>query len=159
MRRSEVGFVFQNFNLIASLNAERNVAMPLRLAGRKPSHRDVRAVLADVGLADRMRHRPNELSGGEQQRVAIARAMVTRPFVLLADEPTGALDSKSARVVLDMLRSMVDGHGQTIVMVTHDPVAAASAHQVVFLSDGQVVDWLLEPTAHVVADRLARLED
>lgn len=159
LRRSEVGFVFQNFNLIASLNAERNVAMPLRLAGRTPARREVRAVLADVGLADRMRHRPNELSGGEQQRVAIARAMVTRPFVLLADEPTGALDSKSARVVLAMLRSMVDRHGQTIVMVTHDPLAAASADQVVFLSDGQVVDWLVEPTAPVVADRLARLEN
>lgn len=159
LRRTEVGFVFQNFNLIASLSAERNVAMPLRLAGRKPSRRDVQDVLANVGLADRMRHRPRELSGGQQQRVAIARAMVTRPTVLLADEPTGALDSKTARTILEMLRSMVEDDGQTIVMVTHDPVVAASADEVLFLSDGQIVDRLTSPSARSVADRLARLED
>lgn len=159
LRRGEVGFVFQNFNLIASLSAERNVAMPLRLAGRKPSRRDVKDVLSHVGLGDRLRHRPRELSGGEQQRVAIARAMVTRPTVLLADEPTGALDSKAARIVLDMLRSMVDDRGQTIVMVTHDPIAAANADEVVFLSDGRIVDRIARPSARAVADRLAHLED
>ena len=158
VRRRDVGFVFQNFNLIASLSAERNVAMPLRLAGRKPSRREVRAVLIQVGLGDRLRHRPRELSGGEQQRVAIARAMMIRPTVLLADEPTGALDSKAARMILDMLRAMVDERGQTIVMVTHDPMAAASADQVLFLSDGRIVDRLTGPSARSVADRLARLE-
>jgi len=159
LRRTDVGFVFQNFNLIASLSAERNVAMPLRLAGRKPSRRDVQDVLASVGLADRMRHRPRELSGGQQQRVAIARAMVTRPTVLLADEPTGALDSKTARTILSMLRSMVEDDGQTIVMVTHDPVVAASADEVLFLSDGRLVDRLTSPSARRVADRLTQLED
>ncbi len=159
LRRADVGFVFQNFNLIASLSAERNVAMPLRLAGRKPSRREVREVLSHVGLGDRLRHRPRELSGGEQQRVAIARAMVTRPTVLLADEPTGALDSKAARIVLDMLRAMVDQRGQTIVMVTHDPMAAARADEVLFLSDGRIVDRIDHPSTRAVADRLARLEE
>ncbi|MCP4959008.1 MAG: ABC transporter ATP-binding protein [Actinomycetia bacterium] len=159
LRRADVGFVFQNFNLIASLSAERNVAMPLQMAGRKPSRREVREVLTQVGLGDRMRHRPRELSGGQQQRVAIARAMVTKPTVLLADEPTGALDSKAARIVLDMLRSMVEQRGQTIVMVTHDPTAAARADQVLFLSDGRIVDRIDDPSARVVADRLARLEE
>jgi len=159
LRRADVGFVFQNFNLIASLSAERNVAMPLRLAGRKPSRREVKQALTQVGLRDRLRHRPRELSGGEQQRVAIARAMVTKPMVLLADEPTGALDSKAARIVLDMLRAMVDERGQTIVMVTHDPMAAARADEVLFLSDGRIVDRLAQPSARAVADRLTRLED
>ncbi|MCP5026257.1 MAG: ABC transporter ATP-binding protein [Actinomycetia bacterium] len=159
LRRGDVGFVFQSFNLIDSLSAERNVAMSLRLAGRKPSRREVREVLAHVGLGDRLRHRPRELSGGQQQRVAIARAMVTRPTVLLADEPTGALDSKAAGVVLDMLRAMVDQRDQTIVMVTHDPMAAARADEVLFLSDGRIVDRLDQPSTRAVADRLARLED
>jgi putative ABC transport system ATP-binding protein len=158
LRRTVVGFVFQSFNLIGSLTAEQNVAMPLRLAGKRPSRRDVRAVLDQVGLADRLRHRPRELSGGQQQRVAIARAMVTQPAVLFADEPTGALDTKSARNVLGLLRSMVDSGGQTIVMVTHDPAAAASADQVLFLSDGRMVDRLDRPTTRAVAERLAQLE-
>ncbi len=158
LRRTDIGFVFQNFNLIASLSAERNVAMPLRLAGHRPSTREVRDVLGQVGLGDRVKHRPRELSGGQQQRVAIARAMVTRPAVLLADEPTGALDSVAARTVLQMLRSMVEQRGQTIVMVTHDPAAAASADQVLFLSDGRIVDKLVAPTIHNVAERLAGLE-
>ncbi|GIF76174.1 ABC transporter ATP-binding protein [Asanoa siamensis] len=158
LRRTGVGFVFQSFNLIGALTAEQNVAMPLRLAGRRPKRREVREVLAAVGLADRVRHRPAELSGGQQQRVAIARAMVTRPAVLFADEPTGALDTKSARVVLRMLREMVDTRAQTIVMVTHDPAAAASADRVVFLGDGRVVDALDRPTTREVADRLARWE-
>ncbi len=159
LRRTVVGFVFQSFNLIGSLTAEQNVAMPLRLAGRRPARRDVRAVLEQVGLGDRLRHRPRELSGGQQQRVAIARAMVTRPAVLFADEPTGALDTRSARTVLGMLREMVKNAGQTIVMVTHDPAAAASADQVLFLSDGRLVDRLDRPNARTVADRLARWEE
>ena len=158
LRQTTVGFVFQNFNLIGSLSAEQNVAMPLRLAGRRPSRREVRDVLERVGLADRARHRPRELSGGQQQRVAIARAMVTRPTVLLADEPTGALDSRAARTILAMLRTMAEG-GQTIVMVTHDPLAAASADEVMFLTDGNVVDRVSRPSSHEVADRLARMED
>jgi putative ABC transport system ATP-binding protein len=169
LRRTVVGFVFQSFNLIGSLTAEQNVAMPLRLAGARPRRREVREVLASVGLADRLRHRPRELSGGQQQRVAIARAMVTRPAVLFADEPTGALDTRSARGVLDLLRSMAspeparhphqDSAGQTIVMVTHDPAVAARADRVVFLSDGRLVDRLDRPSVGEVAARLARWEE
>jgi putative ABC transport system ATP-binding protein len=159
LRRTVIGFVFQNFNLIGSLTAEQNVAMPLRLAGNRPSRGQVDSVLAAVGLADRARHRPRELSGGQQQRVAIARAMVTRPAVLFADEPTGALDTRSARAVLALLRSMVNGSGQTIVMVTHDPATAAAADRVLFLSDGRMVDRLDRPTTRAVADRLAGLEE
>ena len=136
LRRTRIGFVFQNFHLIGSLSAEQNVALPLRLAGRRPSKQDVRAALAQVGLADRARHKPREMSGGQQQRVAIARAVVTRPEVLFADEPTGALDSSAARSVLDLLRGLADA-GQSIVMVTHDPAAAARAGSVVFLRDGR----------------------
>ena len=157
LRRTRIGFVFQSFNLIGSLTAEQNVALPLRLAGRRPARADVRATLARVGLADRARHRPREMSGGQQQRVAIARAMVTRPDVLFADEPTGALDSAAARTVLDLLREMADS-GQSIVMVTHDPGAAARADAVVFLRDGRVVDRLAGANAHQVADRLAAWE-
>ena len=157
LRRARVGFVFQSFNLIGSLTAEQNVALPLRLAGRRPARAQVRAVLAAVGLADRARHRPRELSGGQQQRVAIARAMVTRPEVLFADEPTGALDSTAARTVLELLRAMADA-GQSIVMVTHDPGAAARADAVVFLRDGRVVDRLAGADARQVADRLAAWE-
>lgn len=159
LRRTEIGFVFQTFNLIGALTAEQNVAMPLRLAGKKPDRREVLEVLASVGLAQRGRHRPRELSGGQQQRVAIARAMVTRPAVLFADEPTGALDTKSARDVLKLMRSMVDERGQTTIMVTHDPIAAAQADSVVFLSDGRLIDRLDHPSAREVADRLARLEE
>jgi putative ABC transport system ATP-binding protein len=157
LRRTRIGFVFQSFNLIGSLSAERNVALPLRLAGRRPSRSDVRATLASVGLADRAKHRPRELSGGQQQRVAIARAMVTRPEVLFADEPTGALDSTAARTVLNLMRGMADG-GQSIVMVTHDPGAAARADAVVFLRDGRVVDRLAGAGPREVADRLAAWE-
>ncbi len=157
LRRRDVGFIFQNLNLVASLTAAQNVALPLRVAGQPPARQAVRQVLADVGLADRGRHRPRELSGGQQQRVAIARAIITRPAVLLADEPTGALDSITAREVLALLRSRVAESGQTIVMVTHDPVAAAAADHVVFLSDGRLVDDLQRPTASVVAARLAQL--
>jgi putative ABC transport system ATP-binding protein len=157
LRRTRIGFVFQSFNLIGSLTAEQNVALPLRLAGRRPKRSQVRATLASVGLADRAKHRPRELSGGQQQRVAIARAMVTRPDVLFADEPTGALDSTAARTVLDLLRAMADA-GQSIVMVTHDPGAAARADTVVFLRDGRVVDRLAGAGPREVADRLAAWE-
>ncbi len=146
LRQGEIGFVFQNFNLIGSLTAAQNVEMPMRLAGRRLSPVQVREVLGKVGLEERAHHKPRELSGGQQQRVAIARAMVTRPAVLFADEPTGALDSHAARRVLGMLRAMVES-GQTTVMVTHDPMAAASADQVMFLSDGRVVDRVMHPTA------------
>jgi putative ABC transport system ATP-binding protein len=157
LRRSRVGFIFQNFNLIASLTAEKNVALPLRLSGSRPSRSTVRAALGAVGLTDRAHHKPKELSGGQQQRVAIARAIVTQPAVLFADEPTGALDIASARMVLALMRKMADA-GQTIVMVTHDPVSAASADAVVFLRDGRTVDFLTAPVASLVAERLASLE-
>ncbi|MDG6103539.1 ABC transporter ATP-binding protein [Dactylosporangium aurantiacum] len=159
LRRDRIGFVFQSFNLLSSLTAEQNVALPLRLAGRRPSRQEIRAVLDAVGLGDRGRHRPAELSGGQQQRVAIARALVTRPAVLFADEPTGALDSATGREVLRLLRSMVDGAGrQTVVMVTHDPLAASYADRVVFLADGRVAGELHHPTAQAVAARMTELE-
>ncbi|MGY1884940.1 ABC transporter ATP-binding protein [Blastococcus sp. SYSU DS0753] len=157
LRRDRIGFVFQSFNLVASLTAEQNVALPLQLAGRRPAASQVRDVLAAVGLGDRAGHRPRELSGGQQQRVAIARAMVTRPEVLFADEPTGALDSRAARTVLELLREVVD-RGQSIVMVTHDPAAAARADATVFLRDGRIADRLVGASAAAVADRLVSLE-
>ncbi|WP_084780280.1 ABC transporter ATP-binding protein [Planobispora rosea] len=140
LRRRRIGFVFQAFNLVSALTAEQNVALPLRLAGLRPRGVEVRAALAEVGLADRARHRPGELSGGEQQRVAIARALVTRPSVLFADEPTGALDRATSRDVLRLLRDLTGRRGQTVVMVTHDPVAASYADRVLLLADGRVVD-------------------
>ena len=158
LRRETIGFIFQSFNLIGSLSAAQNVALPLRLNGRRVSSREVRDMLASVGLADRGKHRPRELSGGQRQRVAIARAMVTRPAVLFADEPTGALDTRSARDVLDRLRAMVDESGQSIVMVTHDPAAAARADSVLFLRDGRIIDHAEAPTAADVAEHLAALE-
>ena len=162
LRRERVGFVFQAFNLIAALTAEQNVALPLRLAGRRPQPGEVPAMLAEVGLADRGRHRPSELSGGQQQRVAIARALVTRPAVLFADEPTGALDTRSSREVLGLLRTAVDRHSQTVVMVTHDPYAAAYADRVVFLADGRVADDLTgqrQGAAAEIALRMTALEE
>jgi putative ABC transport system ATP-binding protein len=139
MRRTRIGFVFQAFNLLPMLTAEQNVALPLRLAGRRPDRATVRRALAEVGLAGRERHRPDALSGGQQQRVAIARALVTGPAVVFADEPTGALDSAAGGEVLDLLRRLVDVGRQTVVMVTHDPVAAAKADRVLTLSDGRIV--------------------
>ncbi|MER6946039.1 ABC transporter ATP-binding protein [Nonomuraea sp. NPDC000554] len=159
LRRERVGFVFQAFNLVSALTAEQNVSLPLRLAGRGPSPAQTRAALDEVGLADRLEHRPSQLSGGQQQRVAIARALITRPAVVFADEPTGALDTKASRQVLDLLRGLVDRQGQTVIMVTHDPLAAARADRVLFLADGRVVEeFAREVSAAAVAARMANLE-
>ncbi|WP_433417992.1 ABC transporter ATP-binding protein [Microtetraspora malaysiensis] len=159
LRRDRIGFVFQSFNLLPSLTAAQNVALPLRLAGRRPDPELVEQSLASVGLADRAAHRPAELSGGQQQRVAIARALVTRPAVLFGDEPTGALDTNTSRDVLRLLRSLVDKQAQTIVMVTHDPAAAAYADRVLFLADGRVCGELADPTPEAVASRMLTLEE
>ncbi|MEV1198389.1 ABC transporter ATP-binding protein [Microbispora rosea] len=158
LRRDRIGFVFQSFNLLPSLTAEQNIGLPLRLAGRRPDRELVRQSLAAVGLAERAGHRPAEMSGGQQQRVSIARALVTRPAVLFADEPTGALDANTSRDVLHLLRTLVDRQAQTIVMVTHDAVAASYADRVVFLADGRVFGELHEPTAELVATRMLQLE-
>ncbi|MFJ3225956.1 ABC transporter ATP-binding protein [Streptomyces sp. NPDC086783] len=158
LRRERIGFVFQSFGLLPSLTAAQNVALPARLAGRRPSRGAVREALERVGLAGRAGHRPSQLSGGQQQRVALARALITRPAVLFADEPTGALDTGAGREVLLLLRELVDREGQTTVMVTHDPVAAAYADRVVFLVDGRVSGELSAPSAGDVAARLTRLE-
>ncbi|HZF87919.1 ABC transporter ATP-binding protein [Streptomyces sp.] len=158
LRRERIGFVFQAYNLLPSLTAEQNVALPLRLAGRRVPRARVREALDRVGLGERVRHRPDRLSGGQQQRVALARALITRPDVLFADEPTGALDSLTGRQVLGLLRDMVDRDGRTTVMVTHDPVAAAHADRVVFLVDGRVHGELTGATADTVAAHLTTLE-
>jgi putative ABC transport system ATP-binding protein len=157
LRRERIGFVFQAFNLLPSLTVAQNIALPLRLDGRRPRRSTVREVAARVGLERRLRHRPSQLSGGQQQRVAIARALVTRPEVVFADEPTGALDTQTGREVLRLLREVVDADGHTVVMVTHDPVAAAYADRVIMLADGQVVGTLEAPTADDVAEQLAHL--
>ena len=157
LRRDRVGFVFQSFNLMPSLTAAQNVELPLRLAGRKIDPKAVQAALAVVGLADRARHRPSELSGGQQQRVAIARALATSPQVLFADEPTGALDTSTSRGVLELLRGLVTEQMQTVIVVTHDPMAAAYADRVIFLADGRIADMLKHPTAEAVAARMTRL--
>jgi putative ABC transport system ATP-binding protein len=158
LRRERVGFVFQAFNLLPSLTAAQNVTLPLRLAGLRPDPAWLRQVLDRVGLTGRAGHRPAQLSGGQQQRVAIARALVTRPEVVFADEPTGALDTRTGRTVLGLLRQVVDELGQTVVMVTHDPVAAAYADRVLFLADGRFVGELTDPTAARIAERMTHLE-
>ncbi|MFC8102626.1 ABC transporter ATP-binding protein [Streptomyces sp. NPDC057363] len=159
LRRERMGFVFQEFNLVSALTAAQNVELPLRLAGRRPAPGEVAAALTEVGLADRGAHRPSELSGGQRQRVAIARAMIAGPAVLFADEPTGALDTRASRMVLRLLRELVDGRGQTVVMVTHDPAAAAYADRVVLLADGRLVDELPGADgAEAIAARMAVLE-
>ncbi|MFV2174083.1 ABC transporter ATP-binding protein [Actinomadura sp. LOL_016] len=157
LRRDRVGFVFQAFNLVPSLTVEQNVTLPLRLARRRTDRARLAEVLHRVGLADRVGFRPAELSGGQQQRVAIARALITGPDVVFGDEPTGALDTMTAKDVLDMLRDVVDDLGQTVVMVTHDPVAASYADTVLFLADGRIVDSVGAPTAGDVAERMTRL--
>jgi putative ABC transport system ATP-binding protein len=157
LRRDRIGFVFQAFNLMPAFSVQDNVTLPLRLAGRRAKREHVDQVLQQVGLADRRRHLPGELSGGQQQRVAIARALITRPAVVFADEPTGALDTRTARDVLTLLRGSVDVAGQTVVMVTHDPVAASYADRVLFLADGRIAGELYQPTAEVVAERMTHL--
>jgi putative ABC transport system ATP-binding protein len=159
LRRERVGFVFQAFNLMPSLTVTQNIALPLRLDGRRARGSEVREVAARVGLEKRLRHRPAQLSGGQQQRVAIARALITRPEVVFADEPTGALDTRTGRGVLALLREVVDADGHTVVMVTHDPVAAAHADQVILLADGRIAGTLDAPDADEVAERLAHLGD
>lgn len=158
LRRRHTGFVFQSLNLMTALTAEQNVALPSRLAGRPLPRREVDALLASVGLADRRRHKPRELSGGQQQRVALARALSTRPAVLFADEPTGALDTTSARQVLLLLRDLVDRIGQSVLMVTHDPAAASYADRVVFLRDGRIAEETTRRSPEQIAARLAALE-
>ncbi|GIG66864.1 ABC transporter ATP-binding protein [Phytomonospora endophytica] len=168
LRRERIGFVFQAFNLLPALTAAQNVGLPLRLAGQRIEAGRVEAALGEVGLRDRAGHRPSEMSGGQQQRVAIARALVTHPEVIFADEPTGALDTNTSREVLALLRKVVDAFAQTVIMVTHDPMAAAYADRVVFLADGRVADDYLAvrdthaPTrghrAQRIATRMAQLE-
>jgi putative ABC transport system ATP-binding protein len=150
LRRTHIGFVFQSFNLLPTLSAEENVVLPLAIAGRRPDRDAVESLLARVGLLDRRGHRPAQLSGGQQQRVAVARALVSAPTVLFADEPTGNLDSAAGAEVLELLRDAVDLDGQTTLMVTHDPRAAATADRVVFLADGRVVDDIADPTEDAV---------
>jgi putative ABC transport system ATP-binding protein len=157
LRRDEIGFVFQSYNLVPTLTARENILLPMAIAGRSPDRAWYDAVIATVNLADRLDHKPHELSGGQQQRVAVARALVSRPRVVFADEPTGNLDSTSGAEVLELLRRSVDEHDQTVVMVTHDPVAAAYTDRVLFLADGRVVDELRDPTREQVLDTMARL--
>ncbi len=157
LRRERLGFVFQAFNLLPTLSAEENITLPLTLAGRTPDRDWFDDVIGIVGLGDRLTHRPSELSGGQQQRVAVARALVTRPDVILADEPTGNLDSRAGEEILQFMRDAVDRTSQTIVMVTHDPVDAAHADQVLFLADGRYVGELSEPSAGSVIDHLLQL--
>jgi putative ABC transport system ATP-binding protein len=157
LRRTRLGFVFQAFNLLPSLTVEKNVLLPLRLAGERPDRRRAAEALAMVGLDTQSRRRPAQLSGGQQQRVAIARALVTRPDVLFADEPTGALDTTTAAEVLDLLRRAVDATGATVVMVTHDPVAASYADRVVFLAAGSLAGELYRPTPEAIAARMVDL--
>ena len=158
LRRERVGFVFQAFNLLPSLTVEQNVGLPLRLAGRRPDQDWQREVIERVGLGGRLKHRPAQLSGGQQQRVAIARALLARPEVVFADEPTGALDTRTSADILVLLRHVVDGIGQTVVMVTHDPRAAAYADRVLYLADGRIVAADEAPTAEAIAERMTHLE-
>jgi putative ABC transport system ATP-binding protein len=158
LRRRHIGFVFQFFNLLPMLSAEENVTLPLAIAGEKPERGWLDELLATMGLADRKDHRPSELSGGQQQRVAIGRALVSRPTILFADEPTGNLDSKTGGEILELLRSSVDTYGQTTVMVTHEPRAAAIADRVLFLADGRIERELQGATPAQVLDVMAHLD-
>ena len=158
LRRDRIGFVFQAYNLVPTLTAAENISLPLDIAGRDVDRAWFDTVVRTVGLGDRLDHRPSELSGGQQQRVAAARALTSRPTIVFADEPTGNLDSRASGELLTFLRSAVDDHGQTIVMVTHDATAASRADRVVFLGDGRVVDEMSDPTAEGILDRLKLLE-
>ncbi|MFI7322132.1 ABC transporter ATP-binding protein [Streptomyces venezuelae] len=154
LRRDKIGFIFQAFNLLPTLTALENITLPMDIAGRKPDKRWLEQVIEMVGLSGRLSHRPTELSGGQQQRVAVARALASQPEIIFGDEPTGNLDSRSGAEVLGFLRNSVRDLGQTVVMVTHDPVAASYADRVIFLADGRVVDEMHRPTADGVLDRM-----
>jgi putative ABC transport system ATP-binding protein len=159
LRRSQVGFVFQAYNLIPTLTARENIMLPLLLGGEYGDKQWIDEVIATVGLEHRLKHRPSELSGGQQQRVAVARALIGKPEIIFADEPTGNLDSHSGAEILDFMRHAVDQYHQTIVIVTHDPVAASYADRVVFLSDGRIVDETVSPTAERVIERMKQFAD
>jgi putative ABC transport system ATP-binding protein len=156
LRRDKIGFIFQAFNLLPTLTAAENITLPMDIAGRKPDKEWLDTVIETVGLAGRLSHRPAQLSGGQQQRVAVARALAARPEIIFADEPTGNLDSRAGAEVLGFLRNSVRELGQTVVMVTHDPVAASYADRVIFLADGRIVDELHDPTADDVLERMLR---
>ena len=158
LRRDRIGFVFQAFNLVPTLTAAENIVLPLSIAGRQPDSDWLEVVISTLHLGDRLDHRPSQLSGGQQQRVAAARALITRPDLIFADEPSGNLDSRSGAQLLDFLRKAVDDFSQTIVLVTHDPNAAAQADRIVFLADGQVIDEMASPSTDRVIDRLHHLE-
>ncbi|MFE9479819.1 ABC transporter ATP-binding protein [Streptomyces spororaveus] len=158
LRRDRVGFIFQAFNLLPTLTALENITLPLSIAGRHPDRQWLDRVVSMVGLGERLDHRPGQLSGGQQQRVAVARALVTRPAIVFGDEPTGNLDSRAGAEVLGFLRDSVRELGQTVVMVTHDPVAAGFADRVVFLSDGRLVDEMVHPTPDRVLDRMKQFD-
>lgn len=154
LRRDHVGFIFQTFNLVPTLNALENMTLPLALAGRRPDPAWLDSVVSTLGIKDRLHHKPLELSGGQQQRVAVGRALVTRPQIVFGDEPTGNLDSKASSEVMGLLRNAVDHLGQTVVIVTHDPIAAGHADRVVFLGDGRIVDEMTDPTPQKIMDRM-----
>ncbi|MEU3313205.1 ABC transporter ATP-binding protein [Streptomyces sp. NPDC048387] len=154
LRRDKIGFIFQAFNLLPTLTALENITLPMDIAGRKPDRQWLDTVVNMVGLSGRLSHRPTQLSGGQQQRVAVARALAARPEIIFGDEPTGNLDSRSGAEVLGFLRNSVREHGQTVVMVTHDAVAASYADRVIFLADGRIVDEMYAPTADGVLDRM-----
>jgi putative ABC transport system ATP-binding protein len=157
LRRDKIGFIFQSFNLLPTMSAEENIVLPLRIAGHKPDPAWIKTIVDTVGLGTRLRHKPAELSGGQQQRVAAARALASKPAIIFADEPTGALDSHASAELLDFLRHAVRELGQTVVMVTHDPVAACYSDQVLFLKDGDIVDEMFGPTSDGVLDYMKTL--
>jgi putative ABC transport system ATP-binding protein len=157
VRRDRIGFIFQTYNLIPTLTALENITLPMALAGRKPDEAWLDRIVDTVSLRPRLRHRPSELSGGQQQRVAVARALASQPEIIFADEPTGNLDSRSGAEILEFMRTAVEELGQTIVMVTHDPNAAAYASRVVFLSDGRIIDELREPTSAAILEKMQGL--
>jgi putative ABC transport system ATP-binding protein len=159
LRRDRLGFIFQSFNLVPTLTAIENITLPLSLAGRKPDKAWLDSVVQTLGLGDRLKHKPSELSGGQQQRVAVGRALVTRPAIIFADEPTGNLDSHAGAEVLGFMRNSVQQLHQTVVIVTHDAVAAGYSDRIVFLADGRVVDEMADPTAERVLDRMKALGD
>ena len=159
VRRDRIGFVFQAYNLIPTLTATENITLPMALAGRDGDKEWVDRVINTVGLRDRLSHRPSELSGGQQQRVAVARALASRPEIIFADEPTGNLDSKASAEILQFMKRAVTDFGQTIVMVSHDPIAASYAHRIVFLVDGRIIDEMRDPTPDAVLDKMRQLGD